>query len=1329
MAIKGPRLTSDLIATFRIKDVRKRRAPTPTAGAGAPDAGPFNPFASAAPAPAPAPQSTGFNFGQTQSQSQSFPGATPAAGQGGMFSSGINGQAGGQASFSFGGGPTSFGAPPPSNPFAVDTSFGGNSQTGTNGFSFGGFGAGGGSTQSTPSFGGFGTQQSTSTPASTPAGSGLFGQSTAHITSPADDSMQTSPDTKPKGASIFTAKPATGGSAPANPFASLPGQNSNNIFAPKSTPTEQASKPAETQPFKPLFGAAPAASKPDEAKAQPATSNPFAPKPTSDGTAASNPFANLSGQTTAPTNNLFAPKPAAEQTPAKPVEAAKPFGALFGSSSTLKPSEPPSNPFAPKPAAEGSAASNPFANLSAPKVTGTESSGKPAETQPFKSMFGTPAKTSDAEKEPSASPAFGNIFATPKPAAENVASKPSETQPFKSLFGTPAPSAEAGKESSASPAFGNMFATPKPAAENAAVKPAESQPFKPMLGASVTSKPAEAEKDQSATSNIFAPKKASEDQTPGSAKTQPFGSMFGASPAPAKSGDEKSAPTPSNPFASLSGQNSFSSPFAPKTTEQTTAPVQASSSLFGSSIASKPEQEKPAQAVDNNNVGFNNFTSSFSGPKATSQPEKEGATANTTPRAPSSQVPSQASSKDANSCVPFSPSSSLPPSASSTPTIYPHDVSNTRTAQEADSLFPNRSNPASIEYPDMPLKPLYPGRRDSHPVAGAAYMKLCMLTSAFQHQVAMCNPETDDIDEVILLYVELRRELGIPIGAIDPAEESKRADINAREAAEDSRAAQQSAPVTVANPPTSASPPSWPAKKDDSAKATSGASDTANKFKQSFSSPSAPSAPAASPVNSFTSAAAPVASAAPVSFTPASVPATNVTEASVAAIPKFGSDANGTAPGAAAPAFAIPKFGSGSATTGGTDFMAQFKAKAEKTAAEEKAKRKAEDFDSDEDDEAEWERKDAEEQREKRAKLEAAAAKRSVFVPGEGFKFVDNEVAPATTAAEPALEPSTSAAAPSTASFGANAFPSYAPSTWAGNSSVTNSERHYETNNPSPASASLFGARPGGLNPMFAPSSNPSANTSVFGSSLPVPASQNIFGGLKNTSPKRKSVDESDNEDGSPLKKSKASPPASTAGSVLFGRVSNPATPALTPFATQNSSPEVTASTAPVPPETPPIQNSSPEVTALTAPVPPDTPPAVSEAPSTAATGTEDDEGEPGQIFDLTKGNGGEEDETVVFELRARSFKLDGTWTTQGTGVARLLQHPATGRSRMVLRAEPSGNVILNTLLKKEYKYALTSTSVQFTVPDENGNYAQWAVRVKRENLDQFFAKIEETKY
>ena len=64
----------------------------------------------------------------------------------------------------------------------------------------------------------------------------------------------------------------------------------------------------------------------------------------------------------------------------------------------------------------------------------------------------------------------------------------------------------------------------------------------------------------------------------------------------------------------------------------------------------------------------------------------------------------------------------------------------------------------------------------------------------------------------------------------------------------------------------------------------------------------------------------------------------------------------------------------GFASSSGTDFMTQFGQAAKKTEEAEKAKRKAEDFDSDEENERQWERKDQEEQRAKRVRIEEAAS-------------------------------------------------------------------------------------------------------------------------------------------------------------------------------------------------------------------------------------------------------------------------------------------------------------------------------------------------------------------
>ncbi|KAI1831031.1 hypothetical protein DTO006G1_7902 [Penicillium roqueforti] len=1406
---KPHRATAAQLASRKIKNVRSRRAPTPTTGGGASDAASFNPFASAA--PAPAPTQTGFTFGQTQSQS--FPGTNSGPGQGGIFSSGTNGQTGGQASFNFGSGPTSFGSAPSSNPFSVDTSFGGTTQSSTNGFSFGGFNAG---NQATPSFGGFGAQQNTSTPAK-PV---LFGQSTTHMTSPADENMQTSPDNKPKGASIFSHKPAAPekpadkpaetqpfkplfGSTPAaskpfgtekpqqtfnNPFANLPGQNaSSNLFAPKTATSEKpAEKPAETQPFKPLFLSTPAASKPFGAEKPQQTFN--------------NPFANIPGQAPTSSTNLFAPKiTAAEQTPAKPAEAAMPFGTLFGSTSSSQPSGPASNLFAPKPAAEEPKASNPFASIPVPSSSGNLSSPKvtekTTEAQPFKPLFGTPT-TSKAVETGTPAPAFGNLF-SPKPVAENAAAKPAADQPFKSMFGTPAVSkaSEAGKEQTASPAFGNMF-SPKPVVDSTAGNLSEGKPFNSMFGT-----PTKAEKEQSAASSVFTPKVTSEAQTPIPAKTSQFGSIFGASPA-SKLGKEKTAQaTPSNPFANLPGQNAFSNPFSPKPAEQAAKAQAPSTSLFGASTAiDNNKQNKDIEGNKDNKVAALNspLTNSFTpGPKVSNGPQTEGATT-ATPRVSFAHF-SHDNKNSSSLPVPSSSTSSLPSSTTST-------VPNTFTASDPDSLFPPTDHPVSLDYPEstedfdsMPLKRLFPEKnRDELRTRASLLRNIGVLTESFKREIVKCDPTKENIDDILILYAELRRELGVPIGSIKPGEPAKRATIHQRATWNEGAAAKDAAVKDAPNgyaPPRNPTPPTFvPPALDgtpsSSSTKPSGGSTTSSKFAQSFSAPTpAPANTSVSTSNAgpSSSAAAPV-SVAPVTLAEPSPPTTAPNATPVATptvetpklgdaatstatpafqIPKFGDAATSNATPAfqipkfgdaatsnATPAFKIPKFGSGAT---GTDFAAQFKSVSDKTLAEAKAKRKAEEFDSDEEDEAEWERKDEERQREKRAQLEAAANKRSVYVPGVGFKFADDNTAP-----QDVEEPATSA----TPSTPPSLFPPFTAPSTASTTNGTPSSSQYQPRFPrsspqssefstlvgtatrSPADAALFGTKPGPPPPSLSagpPSS--SVGSSIFSGSVrkPVPASQNIFGKLKPTSPKRKaSADESDNDDDSPPKKTKSSHnifggPQPTSQNIFGGLKPTSPKRKASVDESDNQDNSLAKKTKPSPP--PPSAGASMFGRASTAPSPAPstnvssqpamaTPSATSSAPPTQSisTATEDEDGEPGEIFDLTKGNSGEEEETVMFEETTRIFKLTGTWQPKGTGPLRVLKHPVTGRARIVARADPSGNVILNAPLMKQFDYKSNSNRVQLLEPNQTGGFTQCTVRIPAERMQEFLQLVNEIK-
>ena len=84
--------------------------------------------------------------------------------------------------------------------------------------------------------------------------------------------------------------------------------------------------------------------------------------------------------------------------------------------------------------------------------------------------------------------------------------------------------------------------------------------------------------------------------------------------------------------------------------------------------------------------------------------------------------------------------------------------------------------------------------------------------------------------------------------------------------------------------------------------------------------------------------------------------------------------------------FTPPNFGAAQPV----NFLSQFGKVAKENTQKEKASRKANDFDSDEDDEAEWERKDAEQQRAKKQKLEETVKNKTVkFIPGKGFIMSD----------------------------------------------------------------------------------------------------------------------------------------------------------------------------------------------------------------------------------------------------------------------------------------------------------------------------------------------------
>ncbi|RMZ40362.1 hypothetical protein AFCA_003428 [Aspergillus flavus] len=113
----------------------------------------------------------------------------------------------------------------------------------------------------------------------------------------------------------------------------------------------------------------------------------------------------------------------------------------------------------------------------------------------------------------------------------------------------------------------------------------------------------------------------------------------------------------------------------------------------------------------------------------------------------------------------------------------------------------------------------------------------------------------------------------------------------------------------------------------------------------------------------------------------------------------------------------------------------------------------------------------------------------------------------------------------------------------------------------------------------------------------------------------------------------------------------------------------------------------------------------------------------------LAQSRAGEENEDVVIETRARGLKLtkDG-WNSQGVGFLRVLKDRTTSRGRVILRADPSGKIVLNASLIKQLSYTVKGTSVHFLVPQADGPPEQWAIRVKKEEAERLGTAMEETK-
>ncbi|KAK4248774.1 hypothetical protein C7999DRAFT_13313 [Corynascus novoguineensis] len=145
----------------------------------------------------------------------------------------------------------------------------------------------------------------------------------------------------------------------------------------------------------------------------------------------------------------------------------------------------------------------------------------------------------------------------------------------------------------------------------------------------------------------------------------------------------------------------------------------------------------------------------------------------------------------------------------------------------------------------------------------------------------------------------------------------------------------------------------------------------------------------------------------------------------------------------------------------------------------------------------------------------------------------------------------------------------------------------------------------------------------------------------------------------------------------------------------------------------------------------------------------------PQEQISLTGGGPGEEDESVVHEVRAKAVKLvtgssdsdddsgsnkggdkdkaakkKSPWKVQGVGPLRLLKNKNTGAVRMLLRAEPRGHIALNKAILPDFNYKADTKYVKLTTATDDGKGLEtWMLQVKTPAAAQELAEaLEEHK-
>ncbi|KAG8533783.1 uncharacterized protein KY384_001524 [Bacidia gigantensis] len=401
-------------------------------------------------------------------------------------------------------------------------------------------------------------------------------------------------------------------------------------------------------------------------------------------------------------------------------------------------------------------------------------------------------------------------------------------------------------------------------------------------------------------------------------------------------------------------------------------------------------------------------------------------------------------------------------------------------------------------------------------------------------------------------------------------------------------------------------------------------------------------------------------------------------------------------------------------------FMSQFGNAAKQESEKAREKRKADEYDSEDEDEASWEEKDAEREHQKKQKVEQAAKIAQKFVPDLTTNSATQSKAGPTSTAQ-----STVPAAPK------SIFDMQSPiftqqSNIFGHLAKPNSESDVEKSiggsdedddesdlAEKQSSSSVQPAAKGLFDRVSIPAAKANAsgsdesqvNDHTWKADSPIKFGATAF----NTSaPSLKVSSDTLSKPpaaglfGAPSFNATSDVPATKPNANIFSSFGSPGGAVGFGFA-----PAKTAVSTLAPPSNDTSRATSPGIATGES------------ATESAAEGTEDST-EKHEQLDLMSNRAGEEDEDVQFEVRAKGVCWDretSKMIPRGVGPLRILNNGKTGKRRIVLRADPSGRVIINSPIVPEanIQYDRFAVAMRGLFMDGNGEQSPWQIRVKQD--------------